>query len=139
MTGWKWAAVGAGASLVAAGLAIALVGWVGLETANQAAGVAGAVLALLGLGLTGYGIFVAQPDRRQGVLIEDTEIGGDGVVINQAGNVRVGFAAPTATATPAAPASLAPSPLTVQRTKVAGEFTVVNTALGDVEVRRSAS
>jgi hypothetical protein len=65
-------------------MGVALVAWVGLDRANQYLGVPAAVAGLLGLALSGYGVFEPRPDPDVTQVIQRAEIGGNVRMIGHA-------------------------------------------------------
>jgi hypothetical protein len=82
----------AGAALVALGLSFVAVG---LYEASEIAGVIGAFVGLIGMGLSVYGIVLArrpQSAERAGVagqVVSDSNIGGDNIQIGKARDVNI--------------------------------------------------
>jgi hypothetical protein len=141
MTGWK--RVLAWASTIAGGLALVGLGVVfvvvGLDTADRLASVIGAFAALVGLGLSGYGVVLARrtapvsgpgPQRVAGV---DTG-GGVDVVDGVAGNVRLGVAAPSVPAGPPAVTPPTAGEQSVTDVRATGSVRVVRGVGGDVDI-----
>lgn len=133
-----------GSGLAVAGLAVALVAWVGLDRANAYLGIPAAVAAVLGLALGVYGLFAPSSSLPSGQLVEDVKVGGNSVVVGRAGGVRIGETLPAADApeVPRAGGSAGDreakgpvGPQVLRRTTITGDSTVIGEAQGDVEIQ----
>jgi hypothetical protein len=146
MSGWKrvlaWAsAITGGLALIGLGVYFVVIG---LDRANKLAGVTGVFAALIGLGLSVYGVVLTRRGLTQpvGQTVANSTVGGEVLMARGVqGNLRVG---PGAAGPAPAPASSPPSaaPLTVSGgqsvigTQTAGSVRQFDDIGGDADIDR---
>lgn len=113
--------VWSGSALAVAGLGVALVGWVGLNRANQYLGVPAAIAALLGLALSVYGVFMQQPGQDVKQVFQRSETGGSILMIGQADRTEHPSVSQI-----------------ISAAKISGDSTMIGQVDGDVEFREKS-
>jgi hypothetical protein len=135
MSGRKRWLIWGGSALVGTGLVALLVALVGLDRANDYLGVPAAIATLLGLALSVYGVFGVRPPTRTEQLVENSEIGGNSLMIGRAGLTRTGDGAPPAgSAAPIAPENPSVSQV-VRRAKISGDITIIGEMTGNADIK----